>query len=290
MSYKAKKTLALLALIGAGLCSMQPASALDLGTPEGQLEAYVKTRADLTGKEVVADWSATVFAVVPGEKPQAILRTDGYNVGRMEKQSDGGYHWISREVSYYKDLKTGKIIESWTNPFTSEVVKIVQVANDPVNSKLGSPKTVKHSFPWHALGDFTSMLMDVPLAYPNALQPDAFPKESTGKTYLASEHFGFFVRTDDLKNDAVKSAPSHWTWFRTGPWLPWMNMGGKPGYLIYSATGSKLSKWEDLPADVQEYTMKNFPLYRHAPTEYVTPNETSWTYYKKLKQAEAAKK
>ncbi|MEG2207512.1 MAG: DUF1838 family protein, partial [Clostridia bacterium] len=48
--------------------------------------------------------------VLPGEKARPILKTYGFNISRMEKQPDGGYHWISREVSYYQDVKTGKLI------------------------------------------------------------------------------------------------------------------------------------------------------------------------------------
>lgn len=286
MGGKMKKMYVALALLGAVAAAPLAAVASDLSTSEGQLEAYVRMRGDLTGKEVVVDWQATIFAVLPGEKARPILKTYGFNISRMEKQADGGYHWISREVSYYQDVKTGKLIDKWTNPYTGEVVDVVQVTNDPVNFKFPSPKTYKHQFPWLQHGAVTSMLMDVPLAYPNPLQPDAFPRQSTGATYLASEHFGFFVNTRDLMDDKLTSVPTHYNWFRSGPWLPWMNMGGKPGYLIYSGAGSKLDKWEDVPADVRDYTMQHHPLYRHAPAEYVTPNMTSWLFYKQLKQAE----
>lgn len=268
--------------------ALPAAAQTDLATSEGQLEAYVRMRADLTGKEVFADWNATIFAVLPGEKPRAILKTYGYNVSRMEKQADGGYHWISREVSYYRDVQTGKLLDTWTNPITGETVDVVHVANDPVNHKFPSPKQVPFSLPWQQHGEMTSMLLDMPLEYPNPLQPDAYPKQSTGKVYLASEHFGYMVRTADLVNQKLASAPVYYNWFRTGPWLPWMNMGGKQGYLLYSGVGSKLSGWDALPADVREYTLKHFPLFRHAPAEYVSPNMTSWIYYRKLQEAKAA--
>ena len=278
------------ALMSVSLCALQPAHALDLTTSEGQFEAYLKMRGDASGKDVVMDWTVTMFAVLPGEKPRPIMRTDGYNIGRMEKQPDGSFHWISREVSYYKDLKSGEILSQWTNPFTNEVVDVLHVANDPVNGKFGAPATTKHQFPWLQHGDIMSMLVSVPLAYPNALQPAEFPKQSSGPMYLASEHFSFFMNVKDLHNPALTTIPAHYTWFRTGPFLPWMNMGGKEGYLIYAGTGSKLAKWDDLAADVKAYTIQHFPQNRTAPASFVTPNVTSWSYYKKIKQAEAAKK
>lgn len=289
MDDNVKRLVGVILVLGTAVAAPLASGATDLATSEGQLKAYVRMRGDLTGKEVFADWNATIFAVVPGDKPRAILKTYGYNVSRMEKQADGGYHWISREVSYYQDVKTGQMIDQWTNPISGELVDVVHVSNDPVNHKFPAPTSTPFSLPWRQHGDMTSMLLDVPLMYPNPLQPDAFPKESTGATYLASEHFGYLVKHKDLVNDRLNSAPVTYTWFRTGPWLPWMNMGGKPGYLIYSGVGSKLRGWDDVPADVRAFTLKHYPLYRHAPSEYVAPNMTSWVYYKQLKQSQMAK-
>ena len=81
--------------------------------------------------------------------------------------------------------------------------------------------------------------------------------------------------------------PLTYSWTRTGPWLPWMKMGTRAGYLLYCGHGKKFARFEDLPTDVQEYTRKNYPLYMSSPRSYATPNETSWTYYKK-KAVEAA--
>ena len=59
-------------------------------------------------------------------------------------------------------------------------------------------------------------------------------------------------------------------------------MGTRPGYILYSGHGRKYASFAELPADIQAYTRANFPLYVSAPASYTTPNETSWTYYKKL--------
>lgn len=111
------------------------------------------------------------------------------------------------------------------------------------------------------------------------------PEESTGPTYLASEHFIFFANTADLTSDTQRSTSTHYSWFRTGPWLPWMKMGQAPGYLIYSGQGRKYDSFDQLPTKVKEYTLKNFPTYVTAPDSFYQPNETSWTYYAKLKKA-----
>jgi hypothetical protein len=266
-----------------------PALALDTSSAAGQLDAFMRMRGSADGKEVFANWWVTIFAVLPGERPRPIMRLDGYNVGRFVKLDDGSAQLITREVAYYKDLASGDIMKEWANPFTNEKNEVLQVANDPVNSRYAAPKPGEPGrFPFMANGDDVFLRLDVPLAYPNALPPAEFPAESTGITYLASEHFTFFSKKKDLDDTKQVSVPLTYAWARTGPWLPWMKMGTRPGYLLYSGHGKKFERFDDLPADVRAYTLANFPLYKTAPSSYETPNETSWTYYKKLQQKKAA--
>ncbi len=271
-------------------CAALPAAAVDTTSAAGQMDSFMRIRASADGREVFANWWVTVFAAVPGERPREVFRLDGFNVGRFVKTEDGGWQFLSREVAYYREPKTGEILKEWLNPFTNEKNTVVPVANDPVNGRYPAPKAGEPGrFPFMQAGDDVILRLDVPLAYPNALQPAEFPAESSGPTYIASEHFTFFAKTKDLDDTKLASVPVTYAWARTGPWLPWMKMGTRPGHLVYSGHGKKFMRFEDLPADVREYTKANYPIYQSAPSAFVAPNETSWTYYKKLQQAAAKK-
>lgn len=233
-------------------------------------------------------WTATVYAQVPGEKLKPLMGFEGYNVCRVHKLDDGSYQLLTREVSYYKDLKTGKIIEHWDNPYTGKSDDVMQVNNDPVNTPMPAPGKSPYPMPWKVMGDEVMIQLDIPLDYPNELSPAEFPEESSGDRYIASEHFGFFAKLADMNNPALKSVPTAVSWFRTGPWLPWMKMGQRPGGLVYSGQGMKLEGgFEDLPPEIQAYTRKHFPKFVNAPTKFVSPNETTWSVYKDMKQAKA---
>jgi len=280
------RTPALLAGLALGLTAA-PSTALDLAKPDEAYRAMLRIVGDLDGKPVFKDWDVTILAALPNEKPKPILRMQGYNAGRLITRPDGSYEWVTREVSYYQDLATGQIIEQWANPFNGRTVCVVQVANDPVSNLFPAPSKERANpfASFKVAGDVASLRWDIPLSYPNALQPAEYPEESTGPTYLASEHFTFFASTADVTSDAQRSTPTHYSWFRTGPWLPWMKMGQAPGYLIYSGQGRKYGSFEELPAQVRDYTLKHFPAYATAPDSFYQPNETSWTYYGKLKKA-----
>ena len=264
------------------------ASALDLSKAEESLNAFIKLRGNLDGSDTLADWRVTVFIVEPGKRALPVMRLDGFNVGRAIKNADGSYQWLSREVAYYRDLKTGQILNTWNNPITGKTNDVLHVINDPVN---GSFAPDRMNLPWDVRGDDVFMKMDIPLAYPNALQPAEYPEESTGPTYYASEHFLYFAKTLDFKDAKQTSIPASYAWSRTGPWLPWMKMGQRPGYVLYTGQGKKLKDIAELDSVVRQYTEKNHPLFMKAPEKLVTPNETSWSYYRKqfpVKSAPAA--
>lgn len=275
-----------LALPGAaGLAQAQAQTqtqTVDTSSAAGQLDSFMRIRATNDGREVFANWWVTVYAAIPGERPRELFRLDGFNVGRFVKAEDGSAQFITREVAYYRDLKTGEFLKEWTNPLTNEKNTVLHVLNDPVNSRWAAPKAGEPGrLPFMQSGDEVFLRLDVPLSYPNPLQPAEYPAESSGPTYVASEHFTFFAKTRDLADTKATSVPSTWAWARTGPWLPWMKMGARPGNLIYSGHGRKFMKFDDLPADIRDFTKANYPLYMTSPATYVTPNETSWTYYKK---------
>lgn len=271
-----------LSAVVAVLCAT-PCVALDLGTPEGKLQAMVKMRASADGSPAFADWRVTAFAVLPGQKPVAIFKLDGFNVGRMEKQPDGAYRFISREVAYYRDLVTRKIIDKWDNPYTKETNDVLQVINDPVNVYFPSPEKLPAGMlPFDVRGDDVVLQLDVPLGYPNPIKPDEYPVESTGPTYLASEHFLYFAKTSEVVDDKLAFTPTHYAWTRVGPWLPWMKMGKLPGWILYVGTGRKHASAAALDPVVREYTEKNHPKFMLPPDKFSPPNETSWTYYRKV--------
>ena len=269
----------------------EPAKAVDTTSAAGQLDTFIRMRGSADGREVFANWWVTMYAVFPGERPREILKLDGFNAGRMLRLPDGSAQMITREVAYYKDPKTGAILSEWANPFTNEKNTVLHVTNDPVNARFAAPKAgEKGTFPMTASGNDVMLRLDVPLAYPNPLSPAEFPAESSGPVYAGSEHFTFFAKASDLANPALASVPTTYAWARTGPWLPWMKMGARPGYLLYSGHGKKFMSFDELPADVRDHTRANFPKYARAPEAFSTPNETSWTFYKKQQAAAAAKK
>jgi len=262
------------------------APALDLADPRDRVDAYVKTVGDISGKETFMYATVVVMAMVPGERGRKLFSLEVVGASRF-LPIEGGYQRLHREVGLYTDLATGKVMATWLNPFLERDVEVIHIQNDPVNF----PYTVEQqSGPFAILyddfGELIAFHREIPLRYPSALTRAEYPLHSAGDWYEAAELFNSFARREDLENETMTSAREFGSWSRVGPWLPWMEMGERAGYLLYHGRSTKLMGGADeIPGRLRVWMKENAPQYLSAPDEFEEPNETSWTYFKKVLDA-----
>jgi hypothetical protein len=134
-----------------------------------------------------------------------------------------------------------------------------------------------------ALGDQWHMVSTVPLFYSNPLAGDY--QQEIGGLYHATEMFSFSGKTADLLDTSRNFTDATVTWSRMSDWLPWMKMAGREGMIYFHTAGRKLARYEDVSQLMRDEIAKSYPDYRNPPP--VTdqrPNETSWTYFKKVRE------
>lgn len=255
---------------------------MNLDDPRDNLRAFVKARASLEPTDTVVRFAGDVWAEQPGGKFAPLFGVDGYNVARAV-ESDGGYDLLTREAGFYLDVRTRRPLERWTNPFTNEEVDVVHIWNDPVNQRF---RLQGERGPWRApyveLGDDVLFKIDVPLAYPSPLPRAQFPDNSQDDLYVAVEMFGFATTRSKL-DDNSQTAPCTVSWTRLAPWLPFMRMADRPGRLIYHCNGAKLAGgYGELPEWMRALVEEKGPRFARAPETFTEPNETSWTYFRRL--------
>ena len=266
--------------------------------------AEVLARMNLgVGPETNYGWfKGRVFAVVGDDQViQPLFDLEGFGANRMISLGNARYQSLHREVGYYKDLRSGAILDTWKNPFIDETVKVSHIHNDPVNAiigptyeaKLGEGQVTSFplALPWTMMGDLAMTSFDVNTRWKNVLDPKEWPRESAGGEYVrVSEYLQFYAQRADLDNwRALERIPTHGAWQRLGTWLPWMLMGNRPGHLFYRSHTKSLGSTSELPADIRAYTEKNFPKYLEAPAKWTTPNVTSFEVYKQENKPQPAK-
>ena len=270
---------------------------IDFKNPEWNRDTYARLDGDLDPTKEKVGWlKGKVFGVRPNEAVRELFIMEGFSFTRTKKLPDGSIRRMLREVVFYKDPKTGEILETWDNPYTGETVRVVPIANDPYNftisaykqqanayagTNLGKPEKEPFLLNWEEGPNDTLILnTGINLFYPNRLQPSTWVRESAGTFNRVSEQFIYVLKKADVENPAMTHVPAIGTWSRITPWLPWMLMGQAEGHISYFSTFTTLpGGLDELPADIREAARAIDPKFLAAPTEDYGPNESSLEAY-----------
>lgn len=273
--------------------AVQAQARLDLNNPDQALKAQQKIQCSLTdGKPALFWWKGKVFSRVPGERDRHLFNVDGMNIRACKALNDPqkgyGYRMVSRELLLYLDPETNQILRKWKNPFTDKDVEVIHVANDPVNQ---GPSFAQGRFKFNATfknGRFFQGI-EVPLFYKNPLGGEY--QEYVGGTYHAMEMFNFFGYEKDLLDAGKDTATDiSVSWHRVADWLPWMEMGDRVGLMVIVAVGKRLNNFDEMSDTMKSEIKLNYPIYNAPPPlDDTRPNETSWTYFKKLMEKKKGK-
>lgn len=298
MGLRFTRILALAAALAASSApaAAKPGATIDIGTPEGAITAFRKVQCSTEdSRPTVYYWVGETYSRVPGEPDRLLFRFEGMNTRQCVTVIDPirgkGFRQVSREILFYQDPTTGKIIDEWQNPWSGETSQVLHIANDPVNFRAPIFPLKADGKPFETdlqvMGDHWWGTTTVPLFYRNPLGGDF--QDYVGGTYHAVEMFNFFGRMSDLTDPAKHSADVNVAWARISDWLPWMKMRGRAGNLYFNGAGRKLDSYAELPAAMRAAIEARGPIYKEPPpVDDQRPNETSWTHFKK--HMEAARK
>lgn len=262
------------------------AQSLDLSKPQDYLNAFTRVRGDAKGGNTLYYWTGSVYSMIPGEKRLELFGFEGFNLAKTVP-GEAGFSLLTREAAFFTDHRSGEILDKWRNPLTNKEVQVVQIWNDPVNQDLNFEADmlpyIHQILPSTDLGDELVFTMEIFPFYPSPLPRKEFGEFSQSDTYQAAEFFQFFTQKSDLANSQLSSVPVTISWTRISPWMPFMRMGDRPGNLVFVCRGRKLEGgFEALPQKMKDYVMKNKPEFANPPDAWSEPNETSWTYFRKL--------
>ncbi|MEC3947488.1 DUF1838 family protein [Sphingobium sp. HWE2-09] len=269
---------------------------IDFKDPVWNRDTFARLDGDLNpAKEKIGWLKGKAWGVRDNEKVRPLFGVDGFSVVRVKKLEDGGWRRMLREIVFYRDLESGEILKTWRNPYTNEDVRVVPIANDPFNFTIsefvpqapsygGLQKTVAAPKPflldWSEGPDDTLVCQTgIDMMYPNALQPDKWPRESSGVMNRVSEQFIYSVKRADVLNPRLTHLPHVGAWQRITPWLPWMLMGQAPGHISYLTSFGTMPTIESLPADLVAAARAMDPKWLSAPTTDYGPSLSSLENY-----------
>lgn len=278
-------------MAGALLAGPSVAQTLDPSNPEDALEISKRLQCGVSEDQpAVYHWSGNIYGRSPGMRDKLLFRGEGMNIRRCVEVTDPergtGWRLISREIMLMLDPETGEVVDTWENPYTGETVEVMQIHNDPVNGRLNFPRAADGTpFSLGTMrveGPYVFMPFEAPLFYTNPLAGEY--QQYVGGTYHAMEIFDFAAMKDELFDASLPTAYPMISWVRISQWAPWMEMGDRPGQMVFNAMGRKLpGGFEELPDVLKDEIRENYPIYEQAPPKDDTRrNETTWTKFKLL--------
>ena len=258
----------------------------DMDDPATNFLTLLKFRADTSGADVIAAFPGEAWAMVPDEGNYRLFKTFGIGASHIEEVPEGWriYH---REVLYYMDPDTGEILgKEWKNPLLGRNVEVFHIANDPVNGvfRPEGKGVLSAPYPYVANGDDIIFQWNFFIFHDNEMPRKDYPLYSQGRYQQHAELWGVQGRKSQAMNPDITSASSTTSWCRVGQWLPWMEMGNRPGIMVYhSHTYKLMGGATDLPRKILDYTEKNYPEYLESPKEWKdrTHNQSSYSVFKK---------
>ena len=221
---------------------------------------------------------------MPGEGNRLLFRSYGIGASHVERV-ENGWRFYHREVMYYLDPQTGEILQDWVNPYTGKRVEVMHILNDPVHRFYSiSGGRFSAPFPYTVHDDDLVFRISV-FSFRDSVMPrKEYPLHSANNKYQAAELWTMNGRVSEVMDPGVTSARCVTSWARVGQWLPFMEMGNRPGVMVYHSDSYKLLRGiDEIPAPMRAYTEENHPKYLESPKTWqdLKLNESQLTESKK---------
>jgi hypothetical protein len=237
-----------------------PKRTLDLSLPADTLTAWMKLHTSLDEADLYYWYRCRIDGAMPGRPIVTLCGYDTLYRFQVRPQPDGVYLVTRWETSFYTNARTDERLDEMVNPFTGELVRPMHFKEGPVTFRystqrpyiIGSPivRSAQEPFalPWVRVGDDVWATNETFVDFSHPLQPEAFPRSSSGKRLMFSNISTIRGSMAELENPSVRSATCRLSYQATSGWSPWLLMGQSPGHVVLRGQGAKFANPADLPA------------------------------------------
>jgi hypothetical protein len=255
-----------LALAGMGVAALPDTSfakeaGLALDKPEANLRALVRMTASLKEEDCPWYYNGTIYACVGEEQPRPLFTFTGVEIYRMRRVSTTAYRMIANTITYYRDLESQQFLFEFSNPYTGVVNAVTPAAQGSGSAPDSGfeysvngvrPSRFRDQFAdrplqlwWTAAGDYV-WLHDSTI-YPPGLKAPRMQRKTN------------FVRRDQFLDPTIGNLPTMFTASVFQPWPSWMQMGDRPGHVVWHASGVKLKSIDEIPSEHRLRALKDHP-------------------------------
>lgn len=241
-----------------------PTGAPDLGKSEENLDAVLRVTGSLREEDVPWWYDGTIFGIVGEQQPRPLVKFEGMELYWVRHLDNGEFELIGNTVTFFRDVESGKMIDKFQNPYTGETntVKPAVQGGGPGRGFNYSVKGIRptpfiDAMPERPLILNWSFARDMVWLHNETQYPPGMPPPRAQRQTM-------FVPLDQFNDRAVKNLPTVFSSTVFMPWLKWMDMGDRPGHVIWHASGAKLESIEQLPSEYRARAESEYPQYMTA--------------------------
>ncbi|MFT7289251.1 MAG: hypothetical protein ACI87W_003380 [Halieaceae bacterium] len=239
---------------------------LDLEDPAIALEAYIKLRGSTARETVYQQYEGDIYLVTEGEVAVPAVGFRGIQKSHWYPHPRGGYGNQDYDLGVYVDYETREVLSHWDNPLTDDTVEVVHYRGGPSGSHFQVGRSAGDVYGdvegrWRVAGNQLWHTASRWGSRRNPLQPDEWPKSSSGELILGSMSLSFAGRVDEVRNPDLPMVPAMQIWTNTVSWMPWMEMGQRPGFNMWRWVGAKGVDREELDPQLVTAVEQIWPGY-----------------------------
>ena len=229
---------------------------LDLNDPWDRLTALAKLRGDTSGETVMWWMKGVRYGVVDDVITPLFNMLIG-SFQRMRPLPGRGFEVNMLEMSYFTDLETGKVLDTFLNPYTGKTVEVPEQRLGPFPVLMRPEGVVLPDLPM--FGD-VELVTQVGPAIVNGdavwIRDDSSVKVDSDHPMMGKHTYNEFVTyrgsLTELNDPAVTSAGADISFNSVTSWREWFESEGVGGHTVARANGRKISRKEDFPPEYQQ--------------------------------------
>ena len=192
------------------------------------------------------------------------------------REVDGGYEIRSAELAYFTDLETESVVDTWTNPYTNEILHVPVSSLPPTTSRIDSSLRIESGS-----APTPGLTVSHGVGKPQFVGREVWFKESfmalrnagaSDAVFHYSESTVLRARLAELDPHRAAPVRCDTSYQSVSSWRGWMKMASRPGSMIGFGNGYYGASLDQLPTAWIKATEKLRPELLADPARILEAN------------------
>jgi hypothetical protein len=224
--------------------------------PVRKLHAHLRIERDLGEETDTITWYHFMVFIVPKSRPpMPFVRYEGMEYSYLRHLGRDNFRLHAHNLSFPRDLQTGKFTDTALNPVTGKPVKIPPTVLTTDPGTIHNPRGFRNT---NSDGTYQERYAMFRLE-DNLIKLDSVRGAPVEKPITHMENSCQWVDFDQFTNPAITSLPAHFVGAYLYDYPPFMEMPDSAGHMMAMFDGKKIASIEELPREYLDRVRKEYP-------------------------------